>query len=381
MSDAQVSALMQDPNTVKTLTESVAKFAEKNFADSIGRDANKFRSAVNATDLNAQIGQNLAQNPRLVRTLAQMAGPEGEAQMKDPTAKSFVKSRLEEIFAEPKKLANKGYTDGVMKGIDEMSNPMNMISGFFGKMGLNFGSGNELGKMFAGLGRQFEQAFGKMFGGGGGFSMANAGGAGLFGKISLGWQQADRDVFLSQFADTKPQPGKTGPVSDGNYRIETKTPEGKTKVETKYDEARDHRIAITTVDGQNTKVFATDGLSPTRDRDGNFSWSLATKVNENGSPAPGSIQTFRLDQANSEKLFREMQQAGIQNVRDPSTIPNWRGDPPPSGPQLSRIDPATGRNLGDYQTPQVTPGATPSGPALKVDGAQPERVVAPATMA
>ena len=352
------------PDMVKAIAGSIGKFAKTNYPQSIGLDADKFQMKIEASpELQQQIADNLAKNPKLVRSLALAMGPGGKLDLNKPMVRSAVENTLKTIFNDPEKLAEKKYTDSLYDKMSTASNSMDQLTSFMRSIGFDARSMGNLGPFMSGLGRQLAGNFDTMMHGDA-YAMGNPKGKGLFAPINMSWSQADHDVFLSQYATVVAKPGAKGPVSDGTvYTLVEKAGEPPTR-EATYDPTKDHRIAVKDVRGVEFKVFATSGLSPTRLANGNYDWTLATKVDDRGQPRHDSMKTIVLDPTESGRLFAEMSGAGAKKIVDPASM-SPTGDDPQLAVRITRVDHITGRTGPDTV------------PARPIGAPRPEPEVAP----
>ena len=347
----QTIAESMNPEMVKAIAATVAKFSRTHYPQSIGLDADKFQTRIDASpELQKSIAENLAQNPKLVRSLAQAMGPDGKLNMNEKLVRSFVENALKTIFNNPEKLAEKQYTDSLQRDMNQ-GNSMDQITSFMRMLGFDSRSQGELSRFMDGIGRQTSENFGKFFKGDA-YAMGNPKGAGLFGPINMSWSDADHELFLSQFADVVAKPGAKGPVSDGTTIVVKKEAGKPDKREEVYDATKDHRIDVKDALGTRAKVFATSGLSPTRLANGNYEWVLASKVDERGQPRHDSMKTMVLDAQESMRLYAEMRAAGATGIVDPAKMNPTGLDESQLPVKITRVDPVTGRTGPDNAPPR-----------------------------
>jgi hypothetical protein len=368
-SDADIKAFMQKPANVKLLMESAANYGENQ--PELKDKARGFMDRVNANpNVIKQIGENLGNNPELVRKMAK-ALDEQKGPINSRAMNTQVNQVLGEIYEKPDKtLGSKQWTDGLQSKM-MMGGAMDWVKTNLGIDLKNMlgGLGNMLQGMFAKIGDFFKQ-----FSTGNFMQIGNMNPkAGFFDKLGRSMDQAaafrEREPMLREQADLIVKPGAKGPINDGAHgpdgkprmKDETVTgPDGKptTVKVADYRAGDDHRVSVTAIGNNNNKVYLTDNIQPTREPNGNYRWTVAESIDPNTGRA-GQLRQLVVSPEESQRLFKIMEQSAAQTGK-PLNIQNPNVDQPTAEVQGQRT--VMAYNQGTRQLDQVQQGPAANQP-------------------
>jgi hypothetical protein len=381
-SDAEIRALVQKPEFAATLAGTLADIAREKFPKSIGGENGSVKgfeeliyASPDSSSLRTDIAKNLAQNPDLLREMARLMK---DADRNEKT-KNILEQNLTRIFEDPRgTLASGEWVKELRQGLKMANDP---LGGAFSWLKANLGIDlSGLGAIFQGF-FQYIGNFFNQFSGGNFMLMGNLDPSkSLFTKMGEGADNARRftedEPHLRGYAKVRRRPGAEGPISDGFTRDpngtirreDDKLDENGVIVEAGkgkrlHDPKKDHRVTVTSINGEKHEVFLSDNLSPQRERTGEYTWTVVTGVDKNGYPKP--LSQIVVKEAESKKFYAELREAGITNVTDPGTMRTWEPNASQAGSEQPRnnirVDRQTGQAFPEAAPQQVNyPPAAPS---------------------
>ena len=360
--DDIASTLRKSPGMVKDMAVQIAKFSDKAFPDmKDGVDGStSFVNKVKADPaLQKRIAENLANNPQLLRDLAEAMEND---KMTKGVAGSAMKDTLKQVYAKPEVLADKDWTDKLAGKIEMGKGGMGgMLKGMgIDLSGIMGGIGGLLQGMMSFIGNFFSSFSNGLFS-----QIGNtAPGAGMWDRLSMSMDRAARADRTIGYERVIPRNGATdNKIGDGIDRDQNGKPimhdTGKTDPQTgqkiyeqKYDATKDHRVAVQIAGGGQKEIYMTDRLKPSPQANGNVIWTVSTAVNAQGQSTRNEAIVLTADE--SKKLYQRMEQAARAqgqplSFQDPTTQPVVAE---PTGIQTTRYN-AKGVQLPDPQDQRI----------------------------